>query len=90
MLEIFFEVAADEAMAALEAEPDNAELVQAIWDVLLRLAANPGDPKLGSRVFQVAELAHARITPVPGSADWRMIWQVRDGALVVILPKRIA
>lgn len=72
--EILYWPAADEALAKLEADPALARALQAVERVLLRLAENPFNPRLGTTPFQSPEYGGVSATPARFD-DWYVFWQ---------------
>jgi hypothetical protein len=65
----------DALLGELESDAGRAKSLEAIDEVLASLGDDPGDPKLGTKVWatQVDEQRTARSTPVP-ELDWYIVW----------------
>src|SRR5579875_2277963 len=77
---------ADEAMTTLEADPSKTAVVEAIDRTLMRMEADPFDPRLGTIPFRSPELGGVYATPIRLD-DWYILWQRGSGTreLVIIL-----
>jgi hypothetical protein len=66
--------AADEALDRLEKDPAIVSVLRAIDRTLLKLAADPFSPRLGTTAFMTEPLGGISATPA-GLDDWYILWQ---------------
>jgi hypothetical protein len=71
-------------LAALEDDEDRALLLAAVDEVLDRLAADPGDRRLGSIHMTMSAAGPAHVTPVR-PYGWSIVWRVASDADLQIM-----
>lgn len=88
--EFEFEEEAWEELVRLRDDSEHQHIYRAIWEVILQLEVDPGDPKLGTRTFAgIEDIGFARTTPVR-KVDWVIVWHLDDTQPVVAYIKNVA
>jgi len=72
--ELLYTAEADEALDMLEGDPRMATVLRAVDRTLVRLAADPFNPRLGTIPFITEPLGGVCATSA-GIDDWYVIWQ---------------
>jgi len=79
MATVLFWVTADAAMAALEADPGRARLLDRVDAALAALTANPGDQRCHRRSYVAGVPGMCGMPVRSGDEDWLILWLAGPG-----------
>jgi hypothetical protein len=85
-VELLFSPAAGEVLDELQKDASNAELVDAIWDVLDLITEHPGSARARHRALRTIGGHSVWLVPVRGLYDeevWVILWQHRDNDALI-------